>query len=88
MNLAVNIDHFATLREARKGTEPEPVLIALLAEQAGAQGIVCHLRTDRRHIKERDLRLLRETLKTKLSFENIGEQIFVSRTFNTVPTTV
>ncbi|MHB8093771.1 MAG: pyridoxine 5'-phosphate synthase, partial [Candidatus Aminicenantales bacterium] len=49
MRLAVNIDHFATLREARKSTEPDPVLAALLAEQAGAEGIVCHLRTDRRH---------------------------------------
>jgi hypothetical protein len=44
MRLAVNIDHFATLREARKATEPEPVLVALLAEQAGAHGIVCHIR--------------------------------------------
>ncbi len=69
MRLAVNIDHFATLREARKGTEPEPVLVALLAEQAGAEGIVCHIRRDRRHIKERDLRLLRETVKTKLNVE-------------------
>ncbi len=69
MRLAVNIDHFATLREARKGTEPEPVLIALLAEQAGAHGIVCHIRHDRRHIKERDLRLLRDAVKTKLNVE-------------------
>jgi pyridoxine 5-phosphate synthase len=69
MRLAVNIDHFATLREARKGTEPEPVLLALLAEQAGAEGIVCHLRSDRRHIKERDLRLLRAVVKTKLNLE-------------------
>jgi pyridoxine 5-phosphate synthase len=69
MKLAVNIDHFATLREARRGTEPEPVLVALLAEQAGADGIVCHLRGDRRHIKERDLRVLRDTVKTKLNLE-------------------
>jgi pyridoxine 5-phosphate synthase len=69
MRLAVNIDHFATLREARKHTEPEPVLAALLAEQAGAEGIVCHLRSDRRHIKERDLLLLREAVKTKLNLE-------------------
>jgi pyridoxine 5-phosphate synthase len=69
MRLAVNIDHFATLREARKGTEPEPVLVALLAEQAGADGIVCHIRSDRRHIKERDLNLLREAIKTKLNVE-------------------
>jgi pyridoxine 5-phosphate synthase len=69
MRLAVNIDHFATLREARKAGEPEPILVALLAEQAGAHGIVCHIRGDRRHIKERDLRALRETVKTKLNVE-------------------
>ncbi len=69
MRLAVNIDHFATLREARRASEPEPVLVALLAEQAGARAIVCHIRRDRRHIKERDLRLLREAVKTKLNVE-------------------
>ena len=69
MRLAVNIDHFATLREARRAQEPEPLLAALLAEQAGAEGIVCHLRSDRRHIKERDLLLLRQAVKTKLNME-------------------
>lgn len=69
MRLAVNIDHFVTLREARRNTEPEPILVALLAEQAGAEGIVVHLRGDRRHIKERDLELLRKTIKTKLNLE-------------------
>jgi pyridoxine 5-phosphate synthase len=69
MKLAVNVDHFATLRQARKSDEPDPVLAALLAEQAGAQGIVIHLRGDRRHIQERDLRLLREVVKTKLNLE-------------------
>jgi len=69
MRLAVNVDHFATLREARRGDEPEPVLAALLAEQAGAEGIVCHLRGDRRHIKERDLRVFRQVIKTKLNLE-------------------
>ena len=69
MRLAVNIDHFATLREARRAAEPEPVLVALLAEQAGAHGIVCHIRGDRRHIRERDLRLLRAAVKTKLNVE-------------------
>jgi len=69
MKLAVNIDHIATLREARRANEPEPVLAALLAEQAGASGIVCHLRGDRRHIKERDLKLLRAAIKTKLNME-------------------
>jgi len=69
MRLAVNVDHFATLRQARKNTEPDPVLVALLAEHAGAEGIVIHLRGDRRHIQERDLRLLREVVKTKLNLE-------------------
>lgn len=69
MKLAVNIDHFATIREARKSNEPEPVLAALLSELAGAEGIVCHIRGDRRHIKERDLRLFREAIKTKLNIE-------------------
>lgn len=69
MRLAVNVDHFATLRQARQGREPDPVLVALLAEQAGAEGIVIHLRGDRRHIQERDLSLLREVVKTKLNLE-------------------
>ncbi|MGB7297673.1 MAG: pyridoxine 5'-phosphate synthase [Candidatus Aminicenantales bacterium] len=69
MRLAVNVDHFATLRQARRSNEPDPVLAALLAEQAGAEGIVIHLRGDRRHIQERDLRLLREVVKTKLILE-------------------
>ena len=69
MRLAVNVDHFATIREARRSDEPEPVLAALLAEQAGAEGIVCHIRGDRRHIKERDLHLFKQTIKTKLNIE-------------------
>ena len=69
MRLAVNIDHIATLREARKAREPEPVAAALLAEMAGAQGITVHLRSDRRHIKERDLELLRQAIGTKLNVE-------------------
>ncbi len=69
MRLAVNIDHIATLREARKAREPEPVAAALIAEMAGAQGITVHLRSDRRHIKERDLEILRQTIATKLNVE-------------------
>jgi pyridoxine 5-phosphate synthase len=69
MRLAVNIDHIATLREARKAREPEPVAAALVAEMAGALGITVHLRTDRRHIKERDVELLRQTVATKLNVE-------------------
>jgi pyridoxine 5-phosphate synthase len=69
MRLSVNVDHFATLRQARRATEPEPVLAALLAEQAGASGITAHLRSDRRHINERDLGVIRQTIKTKLTVE-------------------
>lgn len=69
MRLAVNIDHVATVREARKAREPEPLAAAVLAELAGADGITVHLRSDRRHIKERDLELLREVVTTKLNVE-------------------
>ena len=69
MRLAVNIDHIATLRQARAGIEPDPVTGAHICELAGAEGIVCHLREDRRHISDRDLRLLRQTIKTKLDLE-------------------
>lgn len=69
MRLAVNIDHIATLREARKAREPQPVAAAIIAETAGAQGITVHLRSDRRHIKERDLVLLRQAISTKLNVE-------------------
>jgi pyridoxine 5-phosphate synthase len=65
----VNIDHIATLREARKAREPEPLAAALVAEMAGARGITVHLRSDRRHIKERDLALLRQAIGTKLNVE-------------------
>jgi pyridoxine 5-phosphate synthase len=67
--LSVNIDHVATLREARKTNEPDPIAAASICELAGAHGITIHLRGDRRHIQDRDLRLLRETVKTKLNVE-------------------
>ena len=67
--LAVNVDHVATVRQARGIDVPDPVLAAGLAELAGADGIICHLREDRRHINDRDLRLLRETVKTRLNME-------------------
>ena len=67
--LSVNVDHIATLREARKSKEPDPVAAALLAELGGAEGITVHLREDRRHIQKRDLELLREVIKTKLDLE-------------------
>ncbi len=67
--LGVNVDHVATIREARKGDSPDPVHAAVLAELAGADGITVHLREDRRHVSDRDLALLRKTVKTKLNME-------------------
>ena len=67
--LAVNVDHVATLREARKVSYPEPVAAAVLAELAGADGIVVHLRKDSRHIQYRDVRILRKVVQTKLILE-------------------
>ncbi|MHB8150869.1 MAG: pyridoxine 5'-phosphate synthase [Desulfobulbia bacterium] len=69
VTLAINVDHVATLRQARGITDPDPVLAAGICELAGAQGIVVHLREDRRHIQDRDVRLLRQTVKTKLNLE-------------------
>jgi len=69
MELSVNIDHIATLREARKEKFPDPVFAAVEAELGGADGITVHLRGDRRHIKERDLKLLRDVIKTELNLE-------------------
>jgi pyridoxine 5-phosphate synthase len=67
--LSINIDHIATIRQARKGVEPDPVAAAVIAELAGADGIIAHLREDRRHVQDRDLRLLREMVQTKLNLE-------------------
>jgi pyridoxine 5-phosphate synthase len=69
MRFCINVDHVATLRNARGEVQPDPVTFALLAEQSGVDGIVVHLREDRRHINERDLRLLRELVTTKLDLE-------------------
>jgi pyridoxine 5-phosphate synthase len=69
MRFTLNVDHVATLRNARGETQPDPITAALVAEQAGVDGIVFHLREDRRHINERDVRLLRELVTTKLDFE-------------------
>jgi pyridoxine 5-phosphate synthase len=78
--LSVNIDHVATLRQARRGKEPDPVAAAVLAELAGAEGIIVHLREDRRHIQDRDLELLRKTIKTRLNLEmaNTEEMIRIA----------
>ena len=74
--LGVNIDHVATLRQARKTYEPDPVAAAVLAELAGADSITIHLREDRRHIQDRDLRVLRETVTTRLNLElSVADEI-------------
>ncbi len=69
MRLSVNIDHIATIRQARMASEPDPVTAAALAELGGADGITVHLRQDRRHIQERDVEILRRVIKTKLNME-------------------
>lgn len=69
MKFSINVDHVATLRNARGEVQPDPVTYALLCEQFGVDGIVVHLREDRRHINERDVRLLRELITTKLDLE-------------------
>jgi len=74
--LGVNIDHVATLRQVRGGSLPDPIYAAFLAEQAGAQSIVAHLREDRRHIQDQDIKLLRKKIKTKLNLEmSINDEI-------------
>ena len=67
--LGVNVDHVATLREARKSPYPDPVQAAMVAETAGADQITCHLRCDRRHVQERDIRILRQVVTTQLNVE-------------------
>lgn len=69
MRLHINVDHVATIRQARRTDEPDPVRAAVLAELGGADGITVHLREDRRHIQERDVRLLRETVRTGINLE-------------------
>ncbi len=83
--LAVNVDHVATVRQARGIDEPDPVMAAGLAELAGADGIICHLREDRRHINDRDLRLLRQTIKTKLNLEMAATEEMVEIALSTRP---
>lgn len=80
--LGVNIDHIATLREARKGIEPEPLYAAAIAEQNGADQITIHLREDRRHIQLRDLKLLRQVVQTRLNLEMAatGEMVSIAKT--------
>ncbi len=85
ISLNVNIDHIATLRQARGGSEPDPVTAAVMAEMAGAEGIVCHLREDRRHINDRDLRLLKEVNQTKLDLEMAATEEIIKIALDTLP---
>jgi pyridoxine 5-phosphate synthase len=85
MRLGINVDHVATLREARGGIEPDPVTAAHIAELAGAEMIVCHLREDRRHINDRDVRLLRDTVKTRLDLEMAATEEIISIALDIIP---
>ncbi len=76
VKLGVNIDHVATLRQARKTIEPDPIGAAVIVERAGANGVTVHLREDRRHINERDVALLRRTIRTRLNLEmSVADEI-------------
>ena len=87
MKLGVNIDHIATVRQARLANEPDPVQAAVLAELGGADGITVHLRQDRRHIQERDLDLLRQTCKTHLNLEMAASMEMVKIALRAKPDT-
>jgi pyridoxine 5-phosphate synthase len=78
VRLGVNIDHIATLREARKAAEPDPIAAAVLAEMAGADGITVHLRGDRRHIQDRDIEVLRRMVQTRLNLEMAANPAMVT----------
>ena len=77
--LSINVDHVATLRQARKAQEPDPVAAAIASEVAGADGITIHLRGDRRHIQDRDLKILREVVKTSLNLEMAATEEMVDK---------
>ncbi|MBV6468500.1 pyridoxine 5'-phosphate synthase [Nitrospirales bacterium NOB] len=83
--LGVNIDHVATLRQARGGNDPDPLSAALLVELAGADGLVVHLREDRRHIQDRDLTMLREIVRTKLDLEMAADEAMAKIALNVKP---
>lgn len=83
--LGVNIDHVATIRQARRTVEPDPVAAAVLAELAGADGITVHLREDRRHIQDRDVRLLRQTVRTHLNLEMAATDEMVAIALDVCP---
>jgi pyridoxine 5-phosphate synthase len=83
--LIVNIDHIATIRQARLASEPDPIHAAFLAELGGAQGIIVHLREDRRHIQDRDLQLLRQTISSTLHLEMAATEEMHSIALDTKP---
>lgn len=85
MRLYINIDHVATVRQARRTDEPDPVRAAVLAELGGADGITIHLREDRRHIQDRDARLLAETVRTGINFELAASSAMVDLAVETAP---
>lgn len=88
IELGINIDHIATLRQARLGIEPEPVYAATIAEQNGADQITVHLREDRRHIQLRDVKLLKQTIQTRLNLEMAATPEMVSIAKSVKPDTV
>ncbi len=83
--LGVNVDHIATIREARKTFEPDPVLAAVEAESAGARGITFHLRKDRRHISDRDARLMKDLIRSKLNMEMSMDEEIVAIALDLLP---
>ncbi|MCD6186676.1 MAG: pyridoxine 5'-phosphate synthase [Desulfuromusa sp.] len=83
--LSVNVDHIATIRQARGVSEPDPVAAAVLAELAGADGITIHLREDRRHIQDRDVTILRQTIKTRMNLEMALTDEMVDIALKTIP---
>jgi len=85
MRLAINIDHVATLRNARGGHEPNPVDAARISEEAGALGIVCHLREDRRHIRDADVRALQKSVTTRLDLEMGATEGIIRVALDVVP---
>lgn len=86
--LCVNVDHVATIRQARLGTEPDPIVAAAMCEQAGATGIIMHLREDRRHIQDRDINLIAQTIQTKFNFEMAATEEMQAFALKIIPATV
>ncbi len=85
MRLGVNVDHVATVREARKSKQPDPVAAAIATEMAGADGVVCHLREDRRHIRDKDIYVLKEVVKTHFNLEMAATEEMVKIATEVVP---